>query len=372
MKLARIWSAFWKEGPVHLLDASRGVVAIIDDWLFDGKHATYGIAVARMIFAASALGLLMTNFSTRHYTYGSGAAWSGQLEEPNGSFAGNPFFGLFFNIASNDAAVTAYFLMLIVLAAALLVGYRARIVLPVFLALWIGLIETPYFGGDQGDNALRIALFLMLFTDHSAKWSFDERRRERNTNYQGSLLAKMWRGTRFVPENLTNLWHNLALVVLACQVFMIYVSGALFKAGGKPWQNGTAIYGPLHTMRFGPWPELSELVTTFGWVVAVGSIGSVILQVCFPGALLFRWTRIPVLFAMISFHAGIAILMGLPWFSLAMVGIDAIFIRDVTWARLTNWFKRSARETEYVQTASNVEETSPIESHEEYRVTVGA
>ncbi|GGL97589.1 HTTM domain-containing protein [Glutamicibacter protophormiae] len=344
--LTRIWSAFWKEGPAHLAQAGRGVVATIDGWLLDSKHAMYGIAVARMIFAAAALGLLLTNFNTRHYTYGSGAAWSGQLEEANGSFAGNPLFEVFFSIARNDAAVTVYFLMLIVLAAALLVGYRARLILPAFLVLWIGLIETPYFGGDQGDNALRIALFLMLFTDHSARWSFDARRRGRSANSTGTIPAKLWRGTRILPAGLTNLWHNLALVALACQVFMIYVSGALFKAGGEPWQNGTAIYGPLHTMRFGPWPELSELITTFGWVVALGSIGSVMLQVCFPGALLFRWTRIPVLFAMISFHAGIALLMGLPWFSLAMVGIDAIFIRDITWERMANWFKRSARANE--------------------------
>src|SRR5690606_25788579 len=121
---------------------------------------------------------------------------------------------------------------------------------------------------------------------------------------------------RVLPSSLTALWHNLAIIALACQVFMIYVSGALYKSTGEPWQEGAAVYGPLHTMRFGPWPEISDLITTLGWTVAAASIGSILLQVSFPGALLFRWTRIPVLFAMVSFHIGIAILMGLPWFSL--------------------------------------------------------
>ncbi|HAY42587.1 MAG TPA: hypothetical protein DCY59_03120 [Micrococcaceae bacterium] len=205
------------------------------------------------------------------------------------------------------------------------------------------MIESSHFGSDQGDNAMRIGLFLLMFTDHSARWSFDAKRRAKNENYQGSTLIKVVKGAKVLPANLTNLWHNLAIVALACQVFMIYVSGALFKAGGEPWRDGTAVYGPLHTMRFGPWPELSDLITTMGWAVAVGAIGSIILQVVFPGALLFRWTRIPVLFGMVSFHIGIAVLMGLPWFSLAMVAIDAIFIRDVTWLRLANWFKNSAR-----------------------------
>jgi len=92
--------------------------------------------------------------------------------------------------------------------------------------------------------------------------------------------------------------------------------------------------------------QINTLIrTTMGWSVAIASIGSIVLQVRFPGALLFRWTRIPVLFAMVSFHIGIAILMGLPWFSLAMVGVDAIFIRDVTWSRLANWFKKAAKDT---------------------------
>lgn len=341
--LSNLWKAFWRDAPGHFIAACAGVIHTVEAWLYDAKRASYGIAVARMLFACTALGLLLTNFNTRYYTYGSASAWTGSLGEASGSFSDNPIFGIFHSIAGNDLAVTLYFLVLIVLAIALLVGLRARIVLPVFLVLWIGLIESSHFGSDQGDNAMRIGLFLLMFTDHSARWSFDAKRRAKNENYQGTTLTKLVKGTRVLPANLTNLWHNLAIVALACQVFMIYVSGALFKAGGEPWRDGTAVYGPLHTMRFGPWPELSDLITTMGWTVAVGAIGSIILQASFPGALLFRWTRIPVLFGMVSFHIGIAVLMGLPWFSLAMVAIDAIFIRDVTWLRLANWFKSSAR-----------------------------
>lgn len=342
--IARIWSAFWREGPPYFIGVCKGVIATIEGWLYDKKRALYGIAVARILFGSAALGLLLTNFNTRLYTYGSGAAWSGQLEEPINSFGESGIFSFFFSIAKNDTSVTIFFLLMMVLAVALIVGYRARVVLPVFLWLWIGLIETPFFGSDQGDNAMRIAMFLMMFTDHSARWSFDARRRNRNTELCGNVFAKLWNGARVLPSSLTALWHNLAIIALACQVFMIYVSGALYKSTGEPWQEGTAVYGPLHTMRFGPWPEISDLITTLGWTVAAASIGSILLQVSFPGALLFRWTRIPVLFAMVSFHIGIAILMGLPWFSLAMVGVDAIFIRDVTWSRLANWFKNTVKD----------------------------
>lgn len=367
--LARIWSAFWREGPAHLFKVIKGVAATIESWLYDKKRASYGIAIARMLFASAALGLLLTNFRTRFYTYGSGAAWSGQLEEQISSFGESGNYEFFFSIAKNDTAVTLFFIVMMILAGMLLVGYRARIVLPVFLWLWIGFIETPFFGSDQGDNAMRIAMFLMMFTDHSARWSFDAKRRTRNADYQGNLLLKLWNGAQVLPSGLTSLWHNLAIVALSCQVFMIYVSGALFKSTGEPWSEGTAVYGPLATMRFGPWPELSDLVTTMGWTVAAASIGSIVLQVSFPGALLFRWTRIPILFAMVSFHIGIAVLMGLPWFSLAMVGVDAIFIRDVTWTRLANWFKRSAQGAAEAPAAE--QEHPAADRHEEMHEKVG-
>lgn len=363
--IARIWSAFWREGPPHFINVCKNVIATVEGWLYDQKRALYGIAVARILFGSAALGLLLTNFSTRLYTYGSGAAWSGQLEEPINSFGKTGFFDFFFSIAKNDTAVTIFFLMMMVLAVTLIVGYRARIVLPVFLWLWIGFIETPFFGSDQGDNAMRIAMFLMMFTDHSARWSFDSRRRGRNAGYSGNAFAMLWNGARVLPSSLTALWHNLAIIALACQVFMIYVSGALYKSTGEPWQEGTAVYGPLHTMRFGPWPEISELITTMGWSVAIASIGSILLQVSFPGALLFRWTRIPVLFAMVSFHIGIAILMGLPWFSLAMVGVDAIFIRDVTWSRLANWFKKTVNDLPDEAAAPEAKKTLGDEPYEE-------
>lgn len=80
---------------------------------------------------------------------------------------------------------------------------------------------------------------------------------------------------------------------------------------------------------------MSELFTAWGPMVAVISWSSIILQMCFPMMLLRRPTRIIALFGIGSFHVGIAVLMGLPWFSLAMIAIDAIFIRDVTWARFS-------------------------------------
>src|SRR5699024_1688824 len=164
--------------------------------------------------------------------------------------------------------------------------------------------------------------------------SLDANRRARPEARTGPAWNSALHGGAVIPRWFTNLLHNLAIVAVATHVCFVYASGALYKAGGAPWQHGYAIYNPLQTQRFGPWPELSDLVPTWGPMVAASSWTSIILQMCFPMMLLRRPTRIIALFGICGFHIGIAVLMGLPWFSLAMIAIDAVFIRDVTWAKV--------------------------------------
>lgn len=335
--------AFWDEAPKHLIGAVRNCFIIIENWLLESKKATYGLAVTRILFSITALGLLASNFSTRYYTFGSGSTWTGELGNPTSEFPRIWLFSLFRRAVANDFAFTLLYLLVAALAVTVLIGYRTRLLLPVFWVLWVSLIELQDMVSDQGDNIFRIALFGMIFADTSGRWSLDAARRNRSRP-KGNVLTRLWRGNHVLPQPLVNMAHNLVVVTLTCQVVFIYVSGALYKAGGKPWQDGTAVYAPLHVTRFAPWPELNEIVTTWAPAVAAMSIGSVLIQLFFPGALLFRWTRIPILFGMIGFHAGIGLFMGLPWFSLAMVAIDSIFVRDVTWKRLETWFKNAARE----------------------------
>ncbi len=76
-------------------------------------------------------------------------------------------------------------------------------------------------------------------------------------------------------------------------------------------------------------------------LVTAASWSSIILQMSFPMMLLNRATRVIALFGILGFHIGIAIMMGLPWFSLVMIAIDSIFIRDVTWRRVIDFTRSS-------------------------------
>ena len=100
------------------------------------------------------------------------------------------------------------------------------------------------------------------------------------------------------------------------------------------------------TDRFGTWPWLSEVVTTWGPAVTIAAWGSILLQLSFPFLLLTRPTRIIGLVGILGFHIAIAVLMGLPWFSLSMIAIDAIFIRDRTWREMTVGFLERFRSSQ--------------------------
>ncbi|WP_416445004.1 HTTM domain-containing protein [Leucobacter sp. HNU] len=331
-RFLRFLQVLFSGWPTRVIGFVRGAWRSATFWLHGEKHAMYGLAVTRILIGLSGLGLLLANYRTRLYSFGSGSAWNGELREPVSDFPKIWIFSAFHRAMPDDHLYTLLYLVLMLLAMLVIVGWRTKFVLPVYFCLWVGFIEANDMLGDQGDNMYRIVILLLLFTDSAARWSLDARRRRRagETFRRESVFGQL--GTVF---------HNLAIICLAAQVILVYTSGALFKAGGAPWREGWAVYHPLATARFGTWPILSDVVTTWGPLVAVGTLGSVFLQAAFPFLLLHRATRVIGLLGILGFHLGIAVLMGLPWFSLTMIAVDSIFIRDRTWGGFAERIRRS-------------------------------
>src|SRR5690606_3018726 len=77
-----------------------------ESWLLDTKKSLYGLAVTRILIGLTGVGLLLTNFSSRLYTFGSGSAWNGELAEPVSDFPKIWLFSWFHMVAGNDALFT--------------------------------------------------------------------------------------------------------------------------------------------------------------------------------------------------------------------------------------------------------------------------
>lgn len=147
------------------------------------------------------------------------------------------------------------------------------------------------------------------------------------------LQAVWWAVKRYAPgeprtvlDILANIVHNGAMLVIVVEVCLIYSTAGWYKIQGSKWENGTALFFPLHLDDFTPWPALSHALAGNSLMVMLISYGTVIVQVAFPFTLFNRRVKNVLLAAMMLEHASIAILLGLPFFSLAMIAADAVFL----------------------------------------------
>ena len=137
-----------------------------------------------------------------------------------------------------------------------------------------------------------------------------------------------------MPLWLSNGVHNIAFVALAFQVVLVYFSAGMAKARGDLWQHGTALYYPLQLQEFRPFPFLNDLFTHFGLVVGIATYFVILVELGFGFALLHPVARRVAIVGVTVLHVSIAVLMALPWFSLATLAFVAIFVSTSTYMAL--------------------------------------
>jgi hypothetical protein len=146
---------------------------------------------------------------------------------------------------------------------------------------------------------------------------------------------------RLLCDVVGNLVHNAALLVIMVEACLIYATAGWYKIQGSRWQDGTAVYYPLHLDYFSPWPLLGDLLTAFGPMVLVVTYVTVVVQVAFPFTVFNRRMKNVLLVFMMLEHAVIAVVLGLPFFSLAMIAADAVFLPTSFLRRLGRWAARA-------------------------------
>ncbi|MCX5377252.1 HTTM domain-containing protein [Streptomyces sp. NBC_00091] len=327
----------------------------------------YQSAVVRIGFAGTWLFFLLREFPNRHELYGPDGPWSWRLAER--LIASNDAFTVLMWSDSTLWFETVYAVCL--LASALLVlGWRTRAMSVLFMVGVLSLQNRSVFMGDGGDNVIHLMALYLVLTRCARVWSLDARRARlrgsASAGAAGPLLwgvlgavfaygaasghlgtgwtvafAALWAGTalwwtadRYEPEGerratldvLANLLHNAGMLVIMAEVCLIYATAGWYKIQGSRWQDGTALYYPLRLDYFAPWPALSELLAGSGLLVMLLTYGTVAVQVAFPFTLFNRRVKNVLLAVMMLEHAGIAVLLGLPFFSLAMIAADAVFL----------------------------------------------
>lgn len=342
--------------------------------------APYQAAVVRIGFALTFTLFLVREWPHRLDLYGTTSPWSFELAER--LIAGNKAFTVLM-WSDTRLWVELVYHGAIIAGVLLALGWRTRTMSVLFMVGVLSMQNRSVFMGDGGDNVIHLMALYLVLTRCGQVWSLDARRlaasggaRERSdrtgvvlwavagavllvaqasgfaelpwTDKVGPVPVPSWAlffwglwvvhalwwwsarlrsaEARAVLDVLTNLMHNGAMLVIVVEVCLIYATAGWYKIQGSRWQDGTALYYPLNLDYFAPWTALSDVLGSSGFMVMVITYGTVIVQVAFPFTLFNRRVKNVLLAVMMTEHAAIAVVLGLPFFSLAMIAADAVFL----------------------------------------------
>ncbi|MGA5705622.1 HTTM domain-containing protein [Streptomyces cellulosae] len=352
------------------LAVSRAIARVTDSAL-----GPYQTAVLRIGLGLTWLLFLLREYPHRQELYGPDSPWSwdlaAQLVGSNDAFT---------VLLWSDSQVwfEAVYALAVLFSLLLLLGWRTRTMAALFMAGVLTLQNRSVFMGDGGDNVLHIMAVYLVFTRCGQVWSLDARRARRGEEARArgertpdrvgpalwavlgfvlllgslagrtdgdwfipALLWAVWLGQavwwlagrlartdqpRILLDVVANVVHNGALLVIMAEACLIYATAGWYKVQGSRWQDGTAVHYPLNLEYFSPWPSLAELFTASGTVVMLVTYVTVVVQVAFPFTLFNRRVKNVLLTFMILEHTVIAVVLGLPFFSLAMIAADAVFL----------------------------------------------
>ncbi|MCT9005271.1 HTTM domain-containing protein [Streptomyces rhizosphaerihabitans] len=352
---------------------ARGIAKVTESAL-----GPYQSAVIRIGLAVTWLLFLLREYPHRQEMYGPDAPWSWDLAQR--LVAGNHAFTVLMWSHSQMWFEIVYALA-VLSSVLLLVGWRTRAMSVLFMIGVLSLQNRSVFIGDGGDNVLHLMSIYLVFTRCGRVWSLDARRERlaRGARARGERAGPdrggpaLWAGLgavlavatgagridggvlggwltvlwglwavqalwwtvgrvartaepRVLLDVVANLVHNAALMIIMAEACLIYATAGWYKIQGSRWQDGTAVYYPLHLESFSPWPALSGLLSAHGTIVMLVTYGTVAVQVAFPFTLFNRRVKNVLLAAMMTEHAVIAVVLGLPFFSLAMIAADAVFL----------------------------------------------
>ncbi|WP_326652194.1 MULTISPECIES: HTTM domain-containing protein [unclassified Streptomyces] len=302
----------------------------------------YAAAVLRIGYGLLYLAFLLREFPHRDEMWGPGSPWTPALARQMLDQSG--WFSVL-TLSDSRVYFEVCYAVALVTCALFLLGWRTRAVSVLFAVVVVSFHAKAIFMADGGDNLMVLMAVYLVFTASGRRWSLDARRTRlrasvgKTAGPRGGGLRHQLGDTRDI---LTTVLHNCGMFVIAVQVCFLYGCAGLYKVQGPSWGNGTALHYVLNIDLFRPWPGLSQMIDGHHVLIAVAGYLTVLVQVAFP-FVLFGRLKYPVLIVLLGMHVNIAVLMGLPLFSGAMIVADAAFLPDRFYRSLGRLWQRAPR-----------------------------
>jgi hypothetical protein len=307
------------------------------------RLAQHGAAVLRIGYASVYLVFLLHELPDRDELWGPHSSWSPAMDQTFAQTSSwfwwvRDWYQLL--ATSSEAVFNLYYVGAIMVCLLLIIGLRTRLMAVLFAFCFSLMYGRNILLTDGGDNVLMLMSLYLMFVDSGSRWSVDSYLRARRPRRAARQLSQPLVELGEVRRRLVTLTHNCAIVVVAFQMCLIYGAAGLWKAGGSDWQNGTALYYALHLRWFEPWPALSNWVGSHAVMITIVGYLTVFVQIGFPFALFNRKLKYGLLVGLLGMHLGIAIMLGLPMFSLTMIIGDAIFLPERFWLAVERGVRR--------------------------------
>ncbi|MFD9394422.1 HTTM domain-containing protein [Streptomyces sp. NPDC060000] len=321
-------------------------ITAVWDLLTGRPVSLYGVSVLRIGYGLLYLIFLLREFPHRDEIWGPGSAWTPALAQQ--LFEQTGWFSVLV-LSDSRAYFELCYVLALVTAALFLLGWRTRVLSVLFAVVVTSFHSRAIFMTDGGDNLVLLMSLYLVLTACGRRWSLDARRDRLKSVRAGDVpeptRSPFSHQLRDARTTLITVVHNCGMFVIAVQVCFLYGSAGLYKVQGASWGGGTALHYVLNLELFRPWPAFSHFVDEHTLVVAVAGYMTVLLQVAFP-FVLFGRLKYPVLAMLLGMHIGIAVLMGLPLFSGAMIVADAVFLPDRFYTFLPHLCRRAAQRTD--------------------------
>jgi hypothetical protein len=174
----------------------------------------------------------------------------------------------------------------------LALGFHTRLSAFVAWGLHLSLVTSAFasfYGVDQLTNTF---LFYLLLFPSGRAWTFASRSREET-----------------IPLG--------CLRVMQIHLCVIYLAAGLFKAMGRQWWNGEAIWQAVSQPAFSTF-DLSSLAR-HSWIPMLAGWSTLVMEIGYAFLIWPRRTRQVWCFATIGLHLGMALFMGLVFFASVMI-----------------------------------------------------
>jgi hypothetical protein len=330
-------------GPVEAVRARLGQMYTA---LTQRPVSLYAASVLRIGYGLCYLAFLLRELPHRDQIWGPDSPWTPALARE--LFRQTGWFS-FLTLSNSMVYFDICYAAALVVCALFLLGWRTRATSILFAVVVASFHARAIFMTDGGDNLILLMAVYLTSTACGRRWSLDARRAALRAARTGRsdrwalwrATSELWSQLGLLRQSVVTTLHNCGMLVIAAQVCLLYGSAGLYKVQGVSWQSGTALHYVVNLDLFRPWPALSALVDSHPLFIAAASYLTVLIQVAFPFALFSRLKYV-ILVLLLGMHIGIAVLMGLPLFSGAMIVADAAFIPDRFYRSAAHLCRRAA------------------------------